>query len=175
MPFCSSGDVFMPDLFTKPTQLKGGAPMRQPMLDLPDYGPWIVTHKGDQACRLLADRHYSRQNVGAPMFTRPGRNLVLRTAAGDAVWVTWSGIRDDGLQAWECTIFRNESKNLSSDMIRAAIAATIYEWGQPPPDGIITYVDQSKVRSPNPGFCFLSAGFRRIGRSKRRGLTLLQY
>lgn len=149
--------------------------MQQPMLDLPDYGPWIVTHKGDRACRLLADRHYSRQHVGHPMFTRLGRNIVLRTAAGDAVWVTWLGIRDDGLQAWECTMFRNESPHLSSDMIRAAITATISEWGQPPSDGIITYVDQSKVRSSNPGFCFLSAGFRRIGRSKRRGLVLLQH
>lgn len=112
--------------------------MQQPMLDLPDYGPWLVTHKCDRSFRLLADRHYSRQRVGVPMFKRPGRNLVLRTADGDAVWVTWSCIRDDGLQAWECTIFRNESKNPSSDMIRVAVAATIAEWGQPPPDGIIT-------------------------------------
>lgn len=148
--------------------------MPQIMLDFPQYGPWMLTHKGDRACRLLADRHYSRQNVGAPMFTRPGRNLVLRTAAGDAVWVTWSGIRDDGLRAWECTIFRNESSHLSSDLIRSAVAATISEWGQPPPDGIITYVDQSKVRSSNPGFCFLKAGFKRVGRSKKRSLVLLR-
>lgn len=154
---------------------KEAAVMQQMMLDIPTYGPWLVTHKGDKTCRILADRHYSRQHVGASMFTRPGRNLVLRTAAGDAVWVTWSGIRDDGLRAWECTIFRNESLFLSSDMIRAAVSATIAEWGQPPPAGIITYVDQSKVRSSNPGFCFLSAGFRRIGRSKRRGLVLLQF
>lgn len=65
--------------------------MPQIMLDIPQYGPWLMTHKGDRACRQLADRHYSRQHVGAPMFCRPGRNLVLRTAAGDAVWVTWSG------------------------------------------------------------------------------------
>lgn len=73
--------------------------MQQPMLDLPDYEPWLVTHKGDCACRLLVDRHYSRQHVGHLMFTRPGRNLVLRTAADDAaVWVTWNGIRNDGLR-----------------------------------------------------------------------------
>ncbi|SFF22852.1 hypothetical protein SAMN04487969_11951 [Paenibacillus algorifonticola] len=149
--------------------------MLQIMLDIAEYGPWLLTNKGDRACRQLADRHYSRQHVGHPMFTRPGHNLVLRTAAADAVWVTWSGIRDDGLQAWECTIFRNESQHLSSSLIRTAIAATMDEWGQPPPDGIITYVDSSKVRSSNPGFCFLSAGFRRIGRSKRRGLFLLQF
>lgn len=103
--------------------------MNQIMLDLPQYGPWLVVPKGDDSCRRLADRHYSRQTVGAPQFTRPGHNLVLRTALGDAVWVTWSGVRDDGLRAWECTIFRNESARLSSDMIRAAVAATQAEWG----------------------------------------------
>ncbi|MNR93477.1 hypothetical protein D3C72_245340 [compost metagenome] len=106
--------------------------MIQTMLDMPQYGPWLVTHKGDTPCRLLADRHYSRQHIGAPMFTRPGRNLVLRTAIGDAVWVTWSGIRDDGLDAWECTIFRNESGHLSSLLIGWAEVATTSEWGDPP-------------------------------------------
>lgn len=148
--------------------------MNQIMLDIPQYGPWLVVPKGDDSCRQLADRHYSRQTVGSPQFTRPGHNLVLRTALGNAVWVTWSGVRDDGLQAWECTIFRNESDHLSSDMIRAAVTATIGTWGQPPPDGIITYVDASKVRSTNPGYCFKAAGFRRIGKSKVRGLVLLQ-
>ncbi|QGQ97078.1 hypothetical protein EHS13_20390 [Paenibacillus psychroresistens] len=149
--------------------------MNQPMFDFPSYGKWLLTHKGDRNCRLLADRHYSRQHIGHPMFTRPGRNLVLRTADGMATWVTWKGIRDDGLDAFECTIFRNESANLSSDMIRSAVAATIAEWGLPPKDGIITYVDQSKVRSSNPGFCFIKAGFEKIGFSKVRGLLLLQY
>lgn len=108
------------------------------------------------------------------MFCRPGRNLVLRTAAGDAVWVTWDGIRDDGLRAWECTIFRNESLATSSGMIREAVAATLAEWGSPPPDGLITYVDAAAIRSMNPGCCFKRAGWRRIGKSKRRGLILLQ-
>lgn len=148
--------------------------MNQLMLDIPQYGAWMITHKGDVSCRILADRHYSRQHIGHPMFTRPGRNLVLRTARGDAVWVTWSGIRDDGLDAWECTIFRNESKHLSSEMVRWAVDATFSEWGTPPMDGIITYVAQNKVRSSNPGCCFKMAGWQRIGESKKRGLTLLQ-
>lgn len=149
--------------------------MNQLMLDIPQYGHWMVTHKGDRTCRLLADRHYSRQTIGSPQFCRPGHNLVLRTARGDAVWVTWQGIRDDGLDAWECTIFRNESRFLSSEMIESAVQATLTEWGTPPKDGIITYVDQSKVRSSNPGFCFLKAGFERAGKSRKRGLILLQY
>lgn len=148
--------------------------MNQLMLDIPQYGPWIVTHKGDISGRLLADRHYSRQTIGHPMYTRPGRNLVLRTADGMAVWVSWKGIRDDGLDAWECTIFRNETNILSSLMINAAVRATIAEWGDMPPDGFITYVAADKIRSVNPGFCFKKAGFVQIGRSKKRGLILLQ-
>lgn len=134
---------------------------------------WVVTNKGDQECRRLADRHYSRQKIGSRQFCRPGRNLVLKTEEADAVWVTWSGIRDDGIDAWECTIFRNESTHLSSVLIREAVELTLREWGQPPPDGIITYVDQTKVRSANPGFCFLKAGWRKSGRSKRRNLLRL--
>lgn len=136
--------------------------------------PWLVTNKGDQQCRELADRHYSRQTPGARLFTRPGKNLVLRTESADAVWVTWSGIRDDGVEAWECTIFRNESAHLSSELVREAVEVTLREWGTPPPDGIITYVDQSKVRSNNPGFCFLKAGWTKCGYSKRRKLLRLK-
>jgi hypothetical protein len=148
--------------------------MNQLMLHIPQYGEWMVTHKGDRSCRLLADRHYSRQTIGHPMFTRPGRNLVLRTAGGDAVWVTWYGIRDDGLDAYECTIFRNESKYRSSDLIRWAVEATEAEWGASPKDGMITYVAADKVRSTNAGYCFKAAGWKRIGASKKRGLILLQ-
>lgn len=135
---------------------------------------WELTNKGDQECRKLADRHYTRQKIGSRQFTRPGKNLVLRTPVADAVWVTWSGIRDDGIQAWECTLFRNESPHLSSDLIREAIKVTLREWGTPPPDGIITYVNQSKVRSSNPGFCFLKAGWTKDGFSKRRNLLRLK-
>lgn len=148
--------------------------MNQLMLYMPQYGPWMLTHKGDRSCRLLADRHYSRQHVGHPMFTRPGRNLVLRTADGMATWVTWSGIRDDGMEAFECTIFRNESEILSSDLIKDAVAATRAEWGTFPKDGLITYVAANKIRSVNPGYCFKQAGWKVIGKSKVKGLILLQ-
>jgi DNA mismatch repair protein MutH len=43
--------------------------MPQIMLDIPQYGPWLLTHKGDRACLQLADRQ-----VGAPMFCRPSGN-----------------------------------------------------------------------------------------------------
>lgn len=135
---------------------------------------WIRVKKSDISCRLLADRHYSRQTVGDKQFCRPGKNLVLRTALGDAAWVTWQGIRDDGLQAWECTIFRNESEYLSSELIREAIEITVEYWGKPPRDGIITTVNPNKIKSVNPGCCFKKAGFKQIGQTKVNKLFILQ-
>lgn len=143
-------------------------------MDLPQYGPWVITHKGDQSCRLLADRHYSRQKKGSPLFTRPGKNLVLRTPEGDATFVVWNGIRDDGLIAWENTLFRNESSFQSSYLLKWGIHAVYTEWGTPPKDGLITYVHPQKVNSIHPGYCYLKSGFKKIGHSKS-GLLILQF
>lgn len=150
--------------------------LQQLMLDIAGEGRhWIPVRKNDNSCRSLADRHYSRQHPGSPQFCRPGHNLVLRTAIGDAVWVTWRGIRDDGFDAWECTIFRNESRYRSSDLIKEAVQISIELWGQPPKDGIITTVDANKVKSTNPGCCFKMAGFKRIGETKWNKKIILQY
>lgn len=92
------------------------------------YGPWLVTNAGDQTVRDLYDRHYSRspKKIGHPQFCRPGRKLVLRTAAGSATWVFWtSKKRDDGYDAIENTLYRNESEYLTSDLIKYAVFATI--------------------------------------------------
>lgn len=140
------------------------------------FGPWIQTHNCDEAGRKLADRHYSRQTIGAARFTRPGKNLVLRTAEGDAVWATWYGkFRRDGLDACECTIFRNESSYLSSYLISYGCLASFLHAGVGNlKDGIITYVDDSKVNSVNPGFSFRAVGFKCIGRTKKNKLMIFQ-
>ncbi|MCK1999916.1 hypothetical protein MZM54_00785 [[Brevibacterium] frigoritolerans] len=138
------------------------------------FGPWVRTHNCDQAGRELADKHYSRQTIGAPRFTRPGTNLVLRTPNGDAIWASWkSNFRRDKLRAYECTIFRNESSYMSSYLIAYACLATFQLYGDIE-DGIITYVDDSKVESKNPGFSFQSVGFKKIGRTKKAKLLIFQ-
>lgn len=144
-------------------------------LNLFNNNYWIVTDKGDQTCRQLADRHYNRQTIGAPLFTRPGHNLVLRNADGTAVIVFWKGIRDDNLDCWEITLFRNESNELSSKLINEAIKTVLNEWGKPPKEGIITFVDQHKIKSKNPGYCFKVCGFKQIGLTKINNLVILQY
>lgn len=140
---------------------------------------WMISHRADPFAAKLADRHYSRQHIGAPQFVPPGRCLVLRLdEQPGALWVSswpfaeyvkhaWSG-------AWICSAFRNESAHLSSDLIRQAIAATCWRWGEPPALGMVTFVDADKVRHKrDPGRCFMRAGFERVG-TTAGGLIALQ-
>lgn len=94
--------------------------------------PWQATHKGDVRAREMADRHYTRQSVGHPMWTRPGYNFVLFApggSLGNALWCWWrpkweaGQERFDKLRTIECTMFRNEGPWRSSDLIVAAVAA----------------------------------------------------
>jgi len=139
-----------------------------------DRVTWHRVAKCDPVCAALADRHYSRRTVGSLHFMPPGQTIVLR--APSAVWGWWrphpsSGIKSlNGLDGWTCTIFRNESRELSSSMILEA-EAFIEECG---PDGLITYVADAKIRSSNPGYCFKVAGYRVTGRSQDNRKTLLQ-
>lgn len=141
---------------------------------------WIRTNKFDPACARLADRHYSRRTVGSPQFMPPGETVVLKTRDETAVFGWWrphpdSGIvAMNGLDGWTCTIFRNESPNLSSALVLDAEAALLAARLSCGPDGLITYVFDDKVRSSNPGCCFLKAGWRRTGRSADGKKTLLQ-
>jgi hypothetical protein len=139
--------------------------------------PWNLSWRADPVARSIADRHYNRQRVGAAQFVPPGRCVVL-VADGSRVdrgclWITswpfaeyvmhaWAG-------AWVCSCFRNEMRDeyLSSDLIRAAVAATIAVWPEPPERGMVTFIDTAKTRRKrDPGRCYLRAGFRRAGETK---------
>lgn len=55
---------------------------------------------------------------------------------------------------------------LSSDLIKAAVAATIVVW-EPPDLGMVTFVNAAKVRRKrDPGRCFRRAGFLPVGETK---------
>lgn len=141
---------------------------------------WHRTWRADPIARALADRHYSRKRPGASQFSPPGRNLTLRTAAGDAVWVTsWPLIEyvdHHWGDCWTCSLFRNESDVLSSLLISEAMAATAHEFGTVPEGGFLTFVDAGKVRPKrNQGYCFLQAGYEAVGETKDRGLVVLRH
>lgn len=140
---------------------------------------WERRTKFDPHGCALADRHYSRRKPGSPQFMPPGQTIVLLLPSNDALFGWWrphpnSGIKAmNGLDGWTCTIFRNESGFRSSDLIldaEEAIAEEGYDIG---PDGLITYVWDSKVASVNPGYCFKRAGYCTVGRSADRKKTLL--
>ena len=80
----------------------------------------------------------------------------------------------NGLDGWTCTIFRNETRELSSRLLLAAERALGERFGDCGPDGLITYVDRRKVQSRNPGYCFKCAGWRRTGVSADGHKDLLQ-
>jgi hypothetical protein len=140
--------------------------------------PWHLSHRADPRARVVADRHYNRQKPGTPQFVPPGRCLVLLTEAADALWVSsWpfaEFVKHAWAGAWLCSAFRNEGPALSSALVQAACAATRAAWGDPPPLGLVTFVDASKVRPKrDPGRCFRRAGFRHVGYTAG-GLVALQ-
>lgn len=130
---------------------------------------WSLSNCGAWPVRVFAAPHYSRKNPDSSKVGGPGFQLVL--TSGDpvrAVWMTtrtlpeftkhaWPG-------AWNNSLFRNDGAGLSSELIRSAIAVTRHEWGEPPEQGLITFVDAGKIRHKrDPGRCYLRAGFRLIG------------
>lgn len=145
-----------------------------------DQKSWRQVTKSDPRACALADRHYSRRKIGSPQFMPPGQTIVLLTDDGNAVWGWWRPHPDSGIAAmngrdgWTCTIFRNESDRLSSELVIDAEKALLALATDVGPDGMLTYVYDAKVRSSNPGFCFKQAGWQAIGRSKDDRKTLLQ-
>jgi hypothetical protein len=130
---------------------------------------WRITTKFDLDAAALADRHYSRRKIGSPQFMPPGETVCLVSDDNLAVFGWWrphprSGIRAmNGLDGWTCTIFRNEGAALSSRLILEAEEILADSGRGCGPDGLLTYVWSAKIRSTNPGFCFLAAGWQRRG------------
>lgn len=128
---------------------------------------WWLTKDGDKTCLAMYERHYSahRYKDGRVrvLFCGPGEKIVLRTGRGDAVFVWRKFIDASGQQGINCAVFRNESAAKSSELIRQADAIADFCW---PGTRHYTYVNQKCVRSRNPGFCFIMAGWRRCGTTK---------
>lgn len=144
---------------------------------------WCASHRADPAAARLADRHYNRQKIGSPQFAPTGSCCVFVTDCGRGFWVTsypkaewvkhaWAG-------AWVCSAFRSEGAGVASELIREAVAATRAYYGDPPPLGMITFIDRKKVkpmvvRGRNVwGWSYHQAGFIYVGETKG-GLLAMQ-
>ena len=134
--------------------------------------PWYISTQSNPIARKLADRHYSRKTIGAPTFMGPGECLILLTYDENALF-GWrkNKYRLDNQEGVECSIFRNEGKWLSSLLI---LEAEIFAYNKWAPTRLFTYINSKKIRSTNPGACFLIAGWKREKkRSKNKKLILL--
>lgn len=154
---------------------------------------WERSWRADPLGARIADRHYNRHAVGSAQFVPPGRCVVLVSPAGDALWVTswqlpefshhaWPG-------AWVNSTYRNESGARASDQILEALAATRYIFGDPPAEGIVSFVDPRAVPPIRRrrhrcavgclervvvGYCFERAGFTHVGFTKDASLWVWQ-
>ena len=142
------------------------------LFDEPVY--WVVSHDMNPKAQELADRHYSRKTPGSKKgFIGPGEKLVLLSPTGDALF-TWlrsrADYRGDKIDGVNCTIFRNEGPVLSSKLILEAEKFAHDRW---PGLKLFTYVSKAKVKSKNPGWCFMKAGWKPAGENKSGELRLL--
>lgn len=136
---------------------------------------WIEVRDGNDTARAIFDKHYSRKhpppraNGAHWLLLGPGEKMLLLTPCARALFAWRKFLDDSGNDGICCAIFRNEGAGLSSDLIRAADEIADARWGR---ERHYTHVDPAKVRSKNPGFCFLMAGWRRCGYTKSGLLTL---
>lgn len=141
--------------------------------------PWILCNRADAAARTVAERHYTRQKIGARQFVPPGRCVVLR--ARRAYWVTSWPFAEYVKHAWGgafvCSAFRREVRrgHQASTLIRLAIAHTRHVVGGLPlitskkhgPVSFVTFVDTTQTKPKvHPGACFRHAGFEHDGETE---------
>lgn len=145
-------------------------------------GFWLPVKDGDERAAALYRRHYSchqyadgrRDRYGYRnrfLILGPGEKMVLMTVACDALFAWRKFIDASGQRGINCAVFRNESPHLSSAMI---LEAEQHAWARWEAQRLYTYVNATAIRSTNPGYCFQVAGWRECGKTKSRGLVILE-
>ncbi len=145
-----------------------------------DFDTWVEVKDGDMDAFALISKHYSFRryadgrrndpsNPNRRLFVGPGQKMVLVTPSAKAVFC-WRFFRNfDRTMVLQCSHFRNEGSDKSSSLILAAERIAMLKW---PPQTAFTFVNPKKIRSTNPGYCFLRAGWERKGWTKG-GLLIL--
>lgn len=134
---------------------------------------WIIGQDGEYELYALYERHYSsRKNKKRKIrqFVGPGEYIILTLPDRTALFVWRKFIDDSGQKGINCSVFRNESKFLSSVLIREADAVADFCW---PGERHYTYVRAEAIKSRNPGYCFICAGWNRCGYTNS-GLIILE-
>jgi hypothetical protein len=149
---------------------------------------WTLSSSSDPRALAVVDGtgpftmgpHYSRRTPGSKTFTGVGREVVLISECGRAVWACVyqrtpsargtgasrgrSGVSDARPRyIWRNMLFRNLGAGLSSELIKSATEATYRFWearyGALPDERLRTEIDTRAVKSKNPGFCYQRAGW----------------
>lgn len=136
---------------------------------------------GDAQCREIFDRHYSRyfykDGRKPKLFVGPGEKMVLLHVSEAALCVWRKFISADGQQGVNCAIFRNETEEQASSLLREAMDLA---WDRWPAERFYTYVNPRAVRptmergKPIWGWCFYKAGWRYCGTTAKRGYHILE-
>jgi len=146
---------------------------------------WMRVKKTNKIAVDLYSRHYSSKKSGKSRqdwlshgITSPGESIVLVTTDHSALFV-WlkQKYSMDNQTGINCAVFRNEGNALSSKLILNAEKIAENRWGK---NRFYTYVDPTQVKSANPGYCFLMAGWSYVRKktSKKlrtsRGLLVME-
>jgi len=144
-------------------------------------GWWIPVHDGDPRALALFKRHYSyrKRTSGNPrgntLFIGPGEKLVLLTQDCRALFAwqhsTIERLAREKQEGVRCSVFRNEGPVLSSELIREAC---VWAWQRWPGQRLYTYVNDRKIKSVNPGYCFKMADWQYCDRNKDGRLSVLE-
>jgi hypothetical protein len=154
-----------------PSLLEPGAGLREASAN------WLYSWQADKDAIALYERHYSchhyRDGRQRKNFVGPGEKIVLlgNGFAALFVWRKFMRPSPDGQIGVNCSVFRNESAQRSSALILEAMEIAWRRW---PGERLFTYVDPKQIRSSNPGYCFLAAGWRRCGVTKWNRLLILE-
>jgi len=136
---------------------------------------WYAVKDGNVQARDIFNRHYSRIHYAdgrnPKLFVGPGEKMVLMTADGTALFIWRKFISDNGQNGVNCAVFRNEGNILSSSLI---LEAEQIAWQRWPGERLYTYVAPNKIKSSNPGYCFLQAGWHKCGITKSNKLVILE-
>lgn len=135
---------------------------------------WRIVKDGDRGVLELYERHYScydyKDGRERKLCMGPGFKIVLIGVGGRSIFGWRKFIDDSGQSGVNCAFFRNESRVLSSLLILEAERVAWCRW---PGERLYTYVDPTKIKSTNPAFCFICAGWRKCGVTKG-GLLILE-
>jgi hypothetical protein len=137
---------------------------------------WMPTKDADPAARKIFKRHYSKywykDGRDPKKFIGPGEYLCLVLPDYSGLFV-WRKMFNNmaGEEGINCAVFRNESDILSSLLI---LEAEQWAWDKWPGQRLYTYINSHKIKSTNPGYCFLVAGWRKCGITKINKLIILE-